>query len=268
MNSHLLKVAIEASLKAGEEILNVYKSDDFDVHVKSDDSPLTRADLAAHNIIKAYLTKTGYPILSEEGRGVPYNERMDWAYLWLVDPLDGTKEFIKRNGEFTVNIAFIRNHVPMLGVVYAPFIRQLYFADSNIGAFKFLFKEDEVFSETLIETIINNAEKLPLKQPERSFTVVGSRSHMSAETEEYIQKMRKEYGNVEMISKGSALKLCMVAEGAADVYPRFAPTMEWDTGAGHAIVNFSGGTVQRHDVDLPLEYNKENLTNPWFIAKR
>ena len=268
MNSHLLKVAIEASLKAGEEILSVYESDDFDVQLKSDESPLTRADLAAHNIIKKYLSKTGYPILSEEGRGTPYNERMDWAYLWLVDPLDGTKEFIKRNGEFTVNIAFIRNHLPMLGIVYAPFIRQLYFADSNIGAFRFIFEGEESVNETLIEKIINDAEKLPLQHSERSFTVVGSRSHMSPETEEFIQDLRKEHGNVEMISKGSALKMCMVAEGTADVYPRFAPTMEWDTGAGHAIINFSGGTVMRHDVDLPLEYNKEDLTNPWFIAKR
>lgn len=267
MNLQFLKMAIEASLKAGEEILEVYNSDDFDVKIKSDDSPLTRADVAAHNVIKQMLTETGYPVLSEEGRDIPFIERQDWAYLWLVDPLDGTKEFIKRNGEFTVNIAFIRNHMPLMGVVYAPCIRSLYFADSNLGAFKYELPENATIDEHLVDEIINDADKLPLES-QRPFTIVGSRSHMSKETEDFIFGLKVKHGDVQMISKGSALKMCMVAEGAADVYPRFAPTMEWDTGAGHAIVNFAGGSVLRHDVDLPLEYNKEDLTNPWFIAKR
>lgn len=267
MNLQFLKLAIEASLEAGEKILEVYNSDDFDVKIKTDDSPLTRADLAAHRVIKQMLNETGYPLLSEEGRDIPYNERQDWAYLWLVDPLDGTKEFIKRNGEFTVNIAFIRNHMPLMGVVYAPYVRSLYFADCNLGAFKYELPENAKIDEQLIDEIINKGSKLPLES-QRPFTIVGSRSHMTKETEDFISKLKIKHGDIQMISKGSALKMCMVAEGAADIYPRFAPTMEWDIGAGHAIVNFAGGSVMRHDVDLPLEYNKEDLTNPWFIAKR
>lgn len=268
MNLQLLKVAIKASLQAGDKILDIYNSEDFDITKKEDDSPLTRADVAAHEEIKKHLIETDYPILSEEGKNIPFNERQDWAYLWLVDPLDGTKEFIKRNGEFTVNIAFIRNHIPMMGVVYAPFVNQLYFADSNLGSFKYTITEKVQWNDDVVDNIIDNAEKLPLKQNEEPFTVVGSRSHMSSETEAFIDALKMEHKDVQIISRGSALKLCMVAEGVANVYPRFAPTMEWDTGAGHAIINFAGGSVLRHDVDLPLEYNKENLTNPWFIAKR
>ncbi|MBN1925489.1 MAG: 3'(2'),5'-bisphosphate nucleotidase CysQ [Prolixibacteraceae bacterium] len=252
MNQYL-NIAIEAAIEAGNEIINVYNSSDFDIELKSDNSPLTRADIAAHKTIVARLEKTPYPILSEEGKDIEYSIRKNWETFWMVDPLDGTKEFIKRNDEFTVNIALIKNNTPILGVVYVPVSGILFFADKN-GAFK---SGKNIYSDKI---------KLPIEEQHDNYRVVGSRSHMSPDTEEYIKNIDSKGKPLEMVSKGSSLKICMVAEGKADIYPRLGPTMEWDTAAGHAIALFAGKKVTIYPTNAPLKYNKENLLNPYFIV--
>ncbi len=261
----LLFTAIKSSISAGKAILEVYNSDNFEVEFKSDNSPLTLADRKAHNVIVGYLKKTGIPILSEEGRGIPYEERKNWDQFWLVDPLDGTKEFVKRNGEFTVNIALIENGNPIMGVIYVPVTDVLYVGSSGNGA----YRVDKVSNFNTEAEILQVAQKLPIERKDKSYKVVASRSHMSQETEEYVEKLRQEHENVEIVSKGSSLKLCLVAEGNADIYPRFGPTSEWDTAAGHAIVLASGGkVVLAEDENKELMYNKEDILNPFFIAKK
>lgn len=260
----LLKIAITAAIEAGTAIIDVYQSDCFDIELKDDKSPLTRADKAAHDVITGFLRSTGLPVLSEEGRDIPYDERKQWSRFWLVDPLDGTKEFIKRNGEFTVNIALIENNLPVAGVIYVPVNRTLYFADNKNGAYKIENLSTD-FKITEIEKL--QPIKLPLNKNNNAYVVVASRSHLSDETKAFINKLSAKHKNVETISRGSSLKLCMVAEGKADIYPRFGPTMEWDTAAGHAIAVASGATVLRADNNEILCYNKNNLLNPWFIVE-
>jgi 3'(2'), 5'-bisphosphate nucleotidase len=260
--NHLF-TAITAALEAGKVILEIYKSDDFEVEVKGDNSPLTKADIASHNVIMSYLTETNIPILSEEGKEIPYEERKDWLQLWIVDPIDGTKEFIKRNGEFTVNIALIENQKTLIGVIFVPVTGELYFSTKEMGAFK--VKVD--LNHFDIETLISNGNKLPLEREDKTFTIVASRSHMSKETEEYVAGIRNKHGNVNLISKGSSLKLCMVAEGTADCYPRFAPTMEWDTAAGQAICEHAGFKVIDWVTKENMLYNRKELLNNWFIVK-
>jgi 3'(2'), 5'-bisphosphate nucleotidase len=261
-----LTTAITAALTGGKEIMNIYQNADFGVEMKADNSPLTLADKAADKVIKQLLSETNIPILSEEGREIPYEERRAWQQFWLVDPLDGTKEFIKRNGEFTVNIALIDRNTPVMGVIYVPVKEELYFAEKTLGAYKVF----DVKEFTSMEALLQQAEQLPLEGSSNrsAFTVVASRSHMSLETETFIQSLKEKHGGIETISRGSSLKFCMVAEGVADVYPRFAPTMEWDTGAGHAIAQISGATVFNHETRQPLRYNKDNLLNPWFVVER
>lgn len=258
----LLKTSIEAALEAGKAILEIYRSGDFDVEIKGDNSPLTKADIASHNKIVSYLEKTGIPILSEEGKNISYEERKSWKQLWIVDPIDGTKEFIKRNGEFTVNIALIENQRPQIGVIYVPATGELYFSTKDEGAFKTQLSEEEF----AVEEAMSNANKLPLSQENRPFTVVASRSHMSVETEKYVEEMREKHGTVNLISKGSSLKLCMVAEGQADCYPRFAPTMEWDTAAGQAICEHAGFNVLDWKTKATMLYNRKELLNNWFLV--
>ncbi len=265
--NELIEQAIEAVLKAGKEIIEVYNTDDFQVKIKSDDSPLTIADQRGHNAIVAILEKTNIPIMSEEGTVIPYSERKNWEYYWCVDPLDGTKEFIKRNGEFTVNIALIHKTKPVAGVIYVPVTKELYVGEINLGAIKISDIDISNFTSDKLNSYYEKGDKLPYSGLKDKFTAVGSRSHMSEETEEYISTFKEKYGDIEIISKGSSLKLCMVAEGKADVYPRFAPTMEWDTAAGHAIAVSAGFLVTKKDGVKPLEYNKEDLLNPWFIVK-
>lgn len=249
-----LEIAMEAAVAAGAEILEVYESD-FAVEHKDDKSPLTMADKRGHLKIMSYLSSTRYPILSEEGKHLSYNERKNWERFWLVDPLDGTKEFIKRNGEFTVNIALIENGVPIMGVIYVPVEDTLYIG-SEEGAFKY----EEYASDAQVK------KQLPLPKRDRKYTVVGSRSHMSPETAAFFQEKKKEYGEVEVMAVGSSLKFCMLAEGKADAYARYAPTMEWDTGAGHAIALAAGFNVVKYNTSEALEYNKEDLLNPWFLV--
>lgn len=264
INNELLHIAMKAAFRGGQEIMEVYQQSDFGVETKEDNSPLTMADKAADAVIKRILKNTGIPVLSEEGKEIPYEERRQWQKFWLVDPLDGTKEFIKRNGEFTVNIALIDGHTPVAGVIFVPAAKEMYFADKHLGAYKI----SGYHKELILDQALGMATKLPLTSGRGVYTAVASRSHMSPETQAFIDSKKKEHGGVETISRGSSLKLCMVAEGKADIYPRFAPTMEWDTGAGHAIAAISGATVINHETGKPLEYNKENLLNPWFVVER
>jgi 3'(2'), 5'-bisphosphate nucleotidase len=257
----MIDLIVKASQEASKKILEIY-AQDFEVFEKSDASPLTLADQMAHNVIVSYLEQTDYPILSEEGRSMSYDERKSWNTFWLVDPLDGTKEFVKKNGEFTVNIALIKNGVPVLGVVYAPVLNQLYIGGEEIGAYKIALTSHDEFSMTML----NESNRIPGKLPE-TFTIVASKSHHSPETEAFVNEMRVKHGEVEFVSMGSSLKLCLVAEGAAHIYPRLAPTMEWDTAAGQAVCLAADKRVYRHDNGEDLIYNKENLLNPFFVVE-
>ena len=225
---------------------------DHGVEYKDDKSPLTAADKAAHDVIVAGLRELtpDIPVLSEEGKDIPYGQRKSWQRFWLVDPLDGTKEFIKRNGEFTVNIALIEVQQPVFGVVYVPVQDALYWGGKGQGAFKQEGKGEPV--------------AIRVRQPDsaKGLTVVMSRSHPSPELEDYLKTIKV----ADALSVGSSLKLCAVAEGRADLYPRLGPTMEWDTAAGQAVVEGAGGTVMTPD-SLSLVYNKANLLNPYFIVK-
>lgn len=244
-----LPTIIEASRAASIAILEVYNSEDFDVELKGDESPLTRADTAAHKAIVKHLEKTDLPILSEEGRDIPYEERKAWEYFWMVDPLDGTKEFIKKNGEFTVNIALIHKNEPVLGVVYAPVLDKLYFGGKGIGAY-------------LSENADIEQELKHIKNETDTMRIVASRSHLNKETQQFIDQFMKS----EIVSMGSSLKFMLIAESEADIYPRFAPTMEWDTAAAHAVLRgLDIEVINNHD-KKPLRYNKADLFNPHFLV--
>ena len=269
----LIDVATKAALDAGREILDVYASA-FAVEHKDDRSPLTEADKRAHRAIVSALAVTGLPVLSEEGKAIGPEERQAWERYWLVDPLDGTKEFIKRNGEFTVNIALMARDGlptgplgaarPIGGVLYVPVRDILYFAWEAGGAYR-LDRAATHRAASAYERAAM-ADRLPLHHERAAFTIVASRSHKSPETEAYIQRMEEEHGAIALTSMGSALKICLVAEGAADAYPRYAPTMEWDTAAGHAIVNEAGLQLLDVTTDAPMRYNKYELVNNWFIV--
>lgn len=246
-----LSRAIEAAQKACDEILTVYHSNDFQAEAKGDASPLTLADRKAHHKIEEILQPMGLPILSEEGKSIPFEERSKWEYFWLVDPLDGTKEFIKRNGEFTVNIALIYKSKPVIGVVAVPVTGEVFYSSPE-GVF--LLKNG-------ITTPLKKRPTISLSQP--GLKVVASRSHMDQETTDFINKLAEP----SLVSKGSSLKFMLLANGEADVYPRFAPTMEWDTAAAHAIVNRLGLKVlKKGSADQELEYNKKDLLNPHFLV--
>jgi len=264
---HLLVEAINAAIRAGALIMEVYNSDDFQVNLKSDSTPLTLADRKANAEIVNSLMKTRVPVLSEEGRNILYEERKGWEYFWLVDPLDGTKEFIKRNGEFTVNIALIYNEFPIIGVVYVPVSGDLYFAMKDVGSFKQECIFNEFTGNISWSSLVKMSKKLPLVEKRDLYTIVASRSHPSRETDEFIEKMKNVHGNVNLISRGSSLKICMVAEGLADVYPRYGGTTEWDTAAGQAVAECAGCTMNSLESCKRISYNKEDIQNPWFIVK-
>ncbi|MDO4163096.1 MAG: 3'(2'),5'-bisphosphate nucleotidase CysQ [Bacteroides sp.] len=267
MEQQYILDAIDAALEAGRKILTIYDdpTSDFEIERKADNSPLTIADRKAHETIVEVLSRLPYPILSEEGKHLPYAERRAWRTLWVVDPLDGTKEFIKRNGEFTVNIALVTDSVPVMGVIYLPVKKILYFAEEKLGAYKLTDISER--GGLSLDRLMAMATRLPDKVGHDKFVVVASRSHLTAETEAYIDKIRQAHPDVELVSSGSSIKICLVAEGKADVYPRFAPTMEWDTAAGHAIARAAGMEVYQAETDEPLHYNKEDLLNPWFIVE-
>lgn len=247
LNSIEIKEIIEIASKAGSSIMEIYCKD-FKVEYKNDSSPLTEADLKSNEIICSCLKKMypNIPIMSEENKEIEYSQRKGWEYYWCIDPIDGTKEFIKKNDEFTINIALIHKDTPVLGVVYAPALGEMYWAKKGEGAYK-------------------NNKRLPLQknQKEKLF-VVASKSHLSRETQEFIDKLDAQ--EIIQISRGSSLKLCMVAEGVADIYPRLAPTMEWDTAAADAIVRESNKMTYQYESDKPITYNKKDLLNPWFVV--
>jgi 3'(2'), 5'-bisphosphate nucleotidase len=255
------KIAIEACIVAGNDILKIYCKD-FDIDYKQDNSPLTEADRIANSIIINFLEKTNIPIISEENKQLPYEERQKWTSCWIIDPLDGTKEFIKKNDEFTVNIALVENGRPILGVIYAPALKELYYGNVKEGkAYKIKVDSND------IEYLIESRELISPKKDTNLIRIVGSRSHMNTETQDFIDTIKKGTNkSIEMIAKGSSLKLCLIAEGVADIYPRFAPTMEWDIAAGHAICNAVGIKVLKQNSTEELEYNKENLLNPNFLV--
>ncbi len=270
-HNKLLKYAIHAAIKAGEEIISVYDSA-HEVELKSDKSPLTIADKKAHNKIVELLSESGLPVLSEEGRDIPYEERTGWESFWMVDPLDGTREFIKKNGEFTVNIALIENQKSVLGVIYVPVTDTLYFGATWIPScmqhHASAFFHSEKNPDAWYENMLAVSLKLPVSDSNHPYTVVASRSHLSPETELFIETLRVKHGELEFISSGSSIKICLVAEGSADIYPRLAPTMEWDTAAGQAIAENAGCIVTNFHTGLAVTYNKADLLNPHFVVQR
>jgi 3'(2'), 5'-bisphosphate nucleotidase len=277
----LLDLALEAAIAGAEAIMEV-RARGFEVDYKSDGSPLTDADRAAHRAIGAVLGRGDLPVLSEESRTIPHADRADWARFWLVDPLDGTKEFARRNGDFTVNIAVVEEGRPVLGVVLTPVHDQVHWgiaaADGCVA------RRTGAWRGLTVADLHARAEDLaPMaRKPAPPLRVVASRSHRNQATEDFIAALKDAYGDVDLVSRGSALKLCMVAEGAADIYPRVAPTSEWDTAAPHAIVRAVGGEVWIHDPAVapaayldadpaahgltPVRYNKEDLLNPYFVV--
>lgn len=271
----LLLQAVKAAIHAAFAVLKIYKSE-FSVFKKPDMSPHTTADTLSHTIITSILTPLGIPLLSEEGLSIPYSVRKAWDRLWIIDPLDGTKEFIGQNGEFSINIALIHHGFPVMGVICLPAFGQVYFAENSIGAFKLedsiLFNEISSASfhprDLTFAELLSRSMPLPLHSPSHDpYIIIGSRSHSTPEFEHFVKDKRGEFVNVEFISSGSALKFCRVAEGSASIYPRFGTTMEWDTAAGQAIAACAGARVIRHDTGEPLHYNKENLENPWFMVE-
>lgn len=267
-NEQLLEIALKATLKAGGKIMQVYAKP-FKVNYKEDDSPVTEADRKASKIIVEELAQTQIPVISEEENIPAYEERKNFKRIWLVDPLDGTKEFVKKNGEFSVNIGLIENNFPLLGVVYMPVLKEIYFAAPSIGSYKIGHEilTQQNAEEFSLQQFVENAKKLPAQKPHK-YTVVASRSHLSKETFAHLQNLKYEKGETDIVYSGSSVKMCWVAEGRAHQYPRFGRTMEWDTAAGQAIVENAGGTFLNFKTKKRLDYNKQELGNPDFIAFR
>lgn len=261
MKTKLLLGAIDAAFSAGDAIMKIY-STAFTVELKDDQSPLTAADKAAHAIIQSSLAKYNFPILSEEGKSVSYEERKNWKQYWCVDPLDGTKEFVKRNGEFTVNIAFMENNSPAIGVIYQPVTGDLFAGCNNQVYFCRKENQTTLNENNLSEFILGSSDPTNNK-----IVVVASRSHLSSETVDYIEQLKETGREIEIINKGSALKFCLLVLGKANVYPRFAPTMEWDTAAGHAILKAFGKNIFSYPSEVEMVYNKQSLVNEWFVAR-
>ena len=270
IREYLLPQQFNAAVRAGAAIMKIYKqSDDYHVTMKSDHTPITIADRMAHNTIKEALGTTRIPILSEEGREMLYDERRNWELFWLVDPLDGTVEFIKGNNEFTVNIALMENNICISSVVYVPYHRKIYIAERGHGAWVMHDVEPDDKADYSYAQIHENIVRLPLASAAHTnFRVAVSRSHQTAETHEHIDTMRHEHPDLEIIEQGSSYKFCLLAEGHVDYYIRTTTTSEWDTAAGELILSEAGGTTYAYPSGTPLLDNKEELDNPWFVAKR
>ncbi len=265
LSSAVIESILQAVYESGEAIMEVQsRIGGVEASLKADNSPVTEADIAAHRIINKVLEPTGFPVLSEEGHHPDFANRKDWETLWVVDPLDGTKEFIKGRNEYTVNIGLVHQGIPIFGVVYAPALGWVYLGGSDIPA----MKSNAPIS---YKDMLTQAMRMPGRHPDK-LTVVASRSHMSKATEALLAGWEVAHGPIERVSMGSSLKICLVAEGRAHAYPRAAPTMEWDTAAGHAVATAAGCNVFRIDHldgkitwSEPLAYNKENLLNPHFL---
>lgn len=256
------KIAIHAAIEAGQAIMSVYRTD-FAVLQKEDLSPLTLADEQASAVIVSFLKETQIPMINEEMAQKPFLERQEWSKCWIVDPLDGTKEFVRRNDEFTVNIALIQKNTPVFGVIYAPVLQTLYFTHQQRS-----YRQNHVCCYQ--DWDLDKSTVVKARNPSDTIKIIASRSHLSPETQNFIDRQKQAFPNKNILieSAGSSLKICRVAEGTADLYPRFAPTMEWDVAAGHAIAHFAQCEVIDAETGHTLRYNKENLLNPWFIVKR
>lgn len=256
-DTELLNIAIKAAIIAGKEIIRLYEQP-LDIRRKDDQSPVTQADLIANKIIIDELKQSEIPIISEES----YSSQIEIPeFFWLVDPLDGTKEFINQNGEFTVNIALINNEKPTLGVVYAPAKELLYFASPETLSMKIKVRNHTILQDTL--------EVLPIcKSNHPSVRIVASRSHLNNETKAFIKALQETHKQTEIVYAGSSLKLCLIAEGSADIYPRFGKTMEWDTAAGHALLLYTNADMYHAQTLEPIRYGKKDLINPDFVAIR
>lgn len=244
----LLDKVLEIADAASRKVMEIYQTD-FEVQTKDDDSPITAADIASHHVIVDGLKALtpDIPILSEESANAPWDERKGWTRFWLVDPIDGTKDFTNRTGEFTVNIALIENGEPVMGVVTAPALEEAYWGIKGQGAWK---READ-----------GSTRKLEVVNPPKAVRAVASKNHMNEETRTFIEQL----GDHELVQAGSSLKFCRIAEGQADIYPRLGPTCEWDTGAAHAVLVAAGGKVTQLD-GTPLAYGKEDVLNPYFVA--
>jgi 3'(2'), 5'-bisphosphate nucleotidase len=254
--SNLLPAVVAISKAAGQAILSVYEEDNFDITTKADDSPLTAADLASHRVIVSSLRQLtpDIPVLSEESAAVAWGERQQWSQYWLIDPLDGTKEFLKRNGEFTVNIALIENGAPTLGVVYVPVFNCCYYGAKGYGAWK------EVAGKATIITT------LAIEEGQERLRVVESRTHRGDVLQAWLARLQPRFPQMELVSMGSSLKICLVAEGMADLYPRLSPTAEWDTAAAQAVLEAAGGKLVDQQGSEYRYNRKEDLLNPFFFA--
>lgn len=262
----LFETALAAILEANNEILRIYDQNQLTVNYKTDESPVTQADLSASAIICSHLQKTDIPIVCEETKLETYNVRKLWKSFWLVDPLDGTKEFISRNGEFTVNIALIQDSMPMLGLISIPAQGILYWGDMINGAHKIDIKDIHAID---YEMLRNQAQKLPcLPTNPDELRIMVSRSHLDELTVQYLNTLKNSDRKVECVAAGSSLKFCYIAEGKADLYLRYSPTMEWDTAAGHAICLASGADMVKLPSKDAFHYNKESLINEGFMVYR
>jgi 3'(2'), 5'-bisphosphate nucleotidase len=264
----LFQSSFKAAVTAGKRILEIFNTEDFQVSMKSDNSPLSSADKEAHEIIKRQLIHSRIPILSEEGRDMQFEERKSWDILWIVDPLDGTRQFIQKRNEFTVNIALVVGGNPLFGVVYAPAMGDMYFGIKDMGAFKIHIGNRDLSSFSF-QQIIEESKKLdPSSKISDKYTILVSYHHVNKETLEYIEEMRKTYPEIEVKKVGSSLKMCMLADGIGDLYVRFTDTYEWDTAAAQTILEGVRWSINAIDTNKPLTYNKESLLNPYFICKK
>lgn len=277
----LLKTGLKAIELSSNEILTIYNRH-IDIEIKGDGSPLTNADLAANKEINRILSTSNLPIISEEIKNDKFDIRKKWSKYWLVDPIDGTKGFIKKNDEFTINIALVENNNPSIGIVYVPVSGILYigFNNNSYKAVKGIdFNNFDELINKLNDSLIGLKKISVNLTPNSPIKIIGSRNHLNEETEFFISKLKDYFDEVEIVSVGSSLKICLVAEGKADIYPRLGVTNEWDIAAAHAILKFAGGNLFVFDKDLPissyinrsefpsnLKYNKESLKNPYFIV--
>ncbi len=265
----LLKNIVNAAIRGGAAVMEIYTQPEmFDISLKSDKSPITEADRRAHTTIKEALGATRIPILSEEGREMLYEERCNWELFWLVDPLDGTVEFINHSNEFTINIALMEENQCKASVVYVPCLKRLYFASRNIGSFVCEDIQPDINADYSYEQIIERFIRLPHQGETRERQIIAiSRSHNSQETFDHIEELRSRNPNFEVVEQGSSYKFCLLAEGSVDYYVRTSGTYEWDTAAGELILSEAGGTTRSLHTDEPLSYNKEHLENPWFVCR-
>lgn len=269
IREYLLPQAFNAAVRAGAAIMKIYKnSDDYDIAMKSDMTPITVADRSAHNTIKESLGQTRIPILSEEGREMLYDERRNWELFWLVDPLDGTVEFIKGNNEFTVNIALMEDNECISSVIYVPYHNKIYIAARGCGSYVMCDVTPDADAAYTYDEISARMTPLPLASTEHDdYCVALSRSHQTPETHAHIETLRASHPDIRIIEQGSSYKFCLLAEGSVDYYVRTTHTYEWDTAAGELILSEAGGSTRAYPDEERLHYNKADLRNPWFVCR-